>query len=307
MFRRMILHAARSPWFVAGVLAGLTAALLTNGLRPIAAQQPSAEGARENPEIKARLKCMRERAAATKPWLTAGGERKVMDGHPEPLFRLVDPTRNYPDGTLWAWPEKGRPAVLATLSLLANSEPPRWLYEFASLSDAPVGAAYGAGGNWSALRPGWEPKAFPMAPAPADSKPERLRQMRELARRFKAIELLPPPTEFELRLLPQPVLRYADEAAGQLDGAVFLLCHGTNPEIILTIEAKRETDKPAVWQYGFAPNSIAELRVTLDGAEVWTRPYVQFTAAYADGPYSIALQPADEKELREIEAAGQER
>lgn len=300
----------RSTWFTMSVLAGATAAVLTNAWRPIAAQQAPDEReqageAGEKPEIKARLKFMRERAAAVEPWVMAGDERKQLAGPAEPLFRLVDPTRDYPDGTLWAWPEKGRPALLVTLSLMANSQPPRWLYEFASLSDAPVGAAYGVGGNWSALRAGWEPKAFPSAPAPADSKPERLRQMRELARRFKAIELLPPPTRFELRLLPQPVLRYADAGAKQLDGAVFLLCHGTNPEIILSIEAKQESEKPAVWQYAFAPNTIAELHVTLDGAEVWTKPLIQFAAAYADGPYSVAVQPADEQELRAIEPAGE--
>jgi hypothetical protein len=197
--------------------------------------------------------------------------------------------------------------VLVTLSVLANSQTSSWLYEFASLSEHEVGAEFGPDfAKWSALRPGWEPQTFRDAPAPAESKSERLRQMRDLARRFKAVELLPPPTRFELRLLPQPVVRYADADAGQLDGAVFLLCHGTNPEIVLVIEAKQESDQPPVWQYGFARNTIAELHVTLDGAEVWTQPHVAFTAAYADGPFTIALQPVSASEQPDIEAEGEQ-
>jgi hypothetical protein len=293
------------PGFTLAVFIGFTAAFLMAGLRPIAAQQTvnaknkQADDADEKPEIKARLKRMRERATSIKMWVQTGDERKPLDAKHEPLFRLVDPTRDYPDGTLWAWPAKGRPAALVTLSVMSNAQPPRWLYEFASLSDNKVGADFGPDfARWSALVPGWEPQAFRDSPAPADSDSVRLRQMRDLARRFKAVEFLP--THIELRLLPQPVLRYADPRAGQLDGAVFLFCHGTNPEIILTIEAKQDADKAALWQYGFARNSIAGLRVTLDDTEVWTRPLTEFSAARANGPYTVAMQPANASELQDI-------
>jgi hypothetical protein len=305
MSRRMPPDAMRPLDSTIVVFAGFAAAFLMAGLRPIAAQPPAdaknarADDADEKPEIKARLKRMRERAAGIKLWRRAGDERKPLDAKQEPLFRLVDPTRDYPDGTLWAWPEKGRPAALVALSVMSSSQPPRWLYEFVSLSESEVGADFGPDfARWSALGPGWEPHAFRDAPAPADSDSGRLRQMRELARRFEAVEFLP--TRFELRLLPQPVLRYADPRAGQLDGAVFLFCHGTNPEIILTVEAQQEPDKPAVWQYAFARNSIAGLRVTLGGAEVWARPLVEFSAARANGPYSIATQAVSANELQDM-------
>lgn len=305
MHRRTPPGAMRPLDFSIVFFAGFMGALLMAGLRPIAAQQPAdaknaqADNADEKPEIKARLKRMRERAAGIKLWVQAGDERKRLDAKQEPLFRLVDHTRDYPDGTLWAWPEKGRPAALVTLSVMSSLQPPRWLYEFASLSESEVGADFGPDfAKWSALVPGWEPHAFRDAPAPGDSDAARLRQMRELARRFKAVEFLP--THSELRLLPQPVLRYADPGAGQLDGAVFLFCIGTNPEIVLTIEASQEADKPAVWQYAFARNSIAGMRVTLDGAEVWARPLVEFSAARANGPYTIATQPATPDELQDI-------
>lgn len=297
-------RAARAPSLAIVSVAGLAAAFLFAERRTLQAQKPAPDEnsesseADEKPKIKARLKCMRQRAGGIRPWVLTDGERVTLKGRKEPLFRLVDPTRNFPDGTLWAWPEKGRPATLVTLSLMASWEPPQWLYEFASLSDSPIGAEFGGAVDWSAQRPGWEPMTFNDAPAPADSESERLRQMRSLARRFNAVELLPPPMRFELRLLPQPVVRYADLEAGQLDGAVFLLCHGTNPEILLTIEARQDCAKTPVWQYGFARNSSAELQVKLDGADVWMQPHIAFAEAHSGSPYYIAVEPVRDDEMQ---------
>lgn len=184
--------------------------------------------AEEKPEAKKRLAMLMQRAADVHPWSRRDADKVSLEGHVEPLFRLVDPTRNYPDGAIWAWPTKGRPEVVLTLSIMGSRQPPRWLYEFASFSDHAVGTS-SPETRWSCMRPGWEPQTLTMAPAPASSDRERMRQMRELARRFSAVELLPPPMRFDLRLLPQPILRYADADASQLDGAIFAFCHGTNP------------------------------------------------------------------------------
>lgn len=252
----------------------------------------------ENPKHKLRLKVMSQRATETRPWLLKNGERITLAAHEEPLFRLVDPTRKYPDGTIWVWPRTGRPAAILTFSIMASSN--RWLYEFVSLSEQPVGAAAGPV-FWSCKQSGWNPLTLPDSPAPATEERERLRQMRMLARRFTAVELLPPPMRYELRLLPQPLLRYSDPDSMQLDGAIFMFCHGTNPEILLIIEAKQKADKTAQWQYGFAPNTIAELRVELDGKEVWNRPHISFADASSDEPYFIAVDSFKAHELEAVE------
>ena len=71
-------------------------------------------------------------------------------------------------------------------------------------------------------------------------------------RRFKAHEIYTPwrstvSVRHDLRLLPQPILRYKDPGAGILDGAIFLLAHEGNPEIIVVIEARREGSAEPVW------------------------------------------------------------
>ena len=263
--------------------------------KPADGQEAANVAADEKPETKRRLDAMAARAGSIRVWRGKDDQRQSLKNHPEPVFRLIDSTRGHPDGTLWAWPRQGRSAAMLTLSMSGDSQ--RWLFEFVSFAADPVGAKFSISGAWECRRPGWEPRSFTEAPPPGESPRERLRQMRALARRFRVVGSLPPETREELRLLPQPVLRYSDAEAGQLDGAVFLFCHGTNPETLLVIEAHQEGKKTAIWQYGLARNSIAELVVELDGKQVWTQPLIGFGDARPDSRYCIAVDSLNADEL----------
>jgi hypothetical protein len=210
----------------------------------------------------------------------------------EPIFRFDDPTRQYSDGTLWAFGRSGRPDALLCLSLEKNTRGEFWwLHELTSLSTGPVSArshhAYGAW-TWDTKEPGVKFQPVPKAAAPGDDEAGRLRQMKEIARRFKAFESLRPDRDdpsdrFELRLLTQPVHRYQDADKGLIDGAIFLITYGRNPEIALMIEAGREGKARPSWSYALAPIAASRLRVSLDDREVadipkpvdanWQKPY----------------------------------
>ena len=93
------------------------------------------------------------------------------------------------------------------------------------------------------------------------------------ARRFRAYEFFEPkpgdrPERYELRLLPQPVVRYEDPASGVIDGGLFFLVYGQNPEIALMIEAGREKEAKPSWSFALAPIAASRLRVSLDDREV---------------------------------------
>ena len=212
--------------------------------------------------------------------MPAASEKKA-ELIPDPIYRYDDPARSFSDGTIWAFGTAGRPAALLCLTLHKDSQGrPIWLHELTSLTDGPVAASSRhASGPWM-----WNPKErglefqdVPKAPAPADDEAKRLRQMKEIARRFKASESLDPdrndPSDrFELRLMPQPVHRYSDPASGLVDGAIFLLSYGRNPEIALLIEARSEGKTNPLWSYGLARISAARLRVSLDDQEVADLP-----------------------------------
>jgi hypothetical protein len=124
----------------------------------------------------------------------------------------------------------------------------------------------------------------PGAPKPAPNEPGRLRQAREIAARFTAEEVNRRNGErrYVLRLLPRPIYRYADPAASLLDGAIFVFANGTNPEVLLLIEARGEAPL-AAWSYGAARVSRAAPELFLDGRLVWSQPYV--AAAGSGDPY----------------------
>jgi hypothetical protein len=74
---------------------------------------------------------------------------------------------------------------------------------------------------------------------------------------------------FHLRQLASPLHRYADESAGIVDGAIFAFANGTNPEVLLVLEAQAAKDSTLHWQYSLAQMTGGAVTVELDGKEVW--------------------------------------
>ncbi|HJT31208.1 MAG TPA: hypothetical protein VJ783_04100 [Pirellulales bacterium] len=238
-----------------------------------ASEQDAADQRDEEERLKrsARLDDMRRRAEAIEVSRQHSGQRisaKLLDN---PLLRFNDTARLDLDGTVWAWGE-GRPAAI--MELYPKADPPdRWVYVFTSTSPEPLDANIVAGAqrwNWSPGSPGFHAQPFPDAPPPADRPALRLRQMKELARRLTAHEFWDPDnSRFELRLLAQPVHRYQDPEAGITDAAIFLLAHGTNPEVVAIIEAAPDKNSSPRWQCAFMRLGHAEMHVEIDGRELW--------------------------------------
>jgi hypothetical protein len=245
----------------------------------------------------ARLRAMRAIADEVTVESLAPEARRKEERMPDPVYRFNDPARLFSDGTVWAWGRSGRPVALLTLAPQRTPDGAhRWLGELTSLAPVPLASAVPGSGFWAPSGPGVEPVKFPRAPAPADTEAKRLRQLRELARRFKAFEWLSSspnaaPERYELRLLPQPIHRYADPKSGLIDGAMFFFTYGTNPEIALLIEARREGDGGPSWSYGLARIAGAELHAELDDKEIWTRSK-EFGPGARD-PYWVFVRPLE--------------
>jgi hypothetical protein len=91
--------------------------------------------------------------------------------------------------------------------------------------------------------------------------------MRALAASFSAQRIDPDGTRWDLRLLRQPLYRYNDDRGDLVDGAVFCFAQGTNPDVIVVLEARRE-DNDLVWQYGLARMHQRRLDVQRNGTAV---------------------------------------
>ena len=116
--------------------------------------------------------------------------------------------------------------------------------------------------------------------------------MRTLADRFTANDEFEGKSRWELRLLSKPLLRYADEKANLLDGAMFAWAHGTDPEVFLLLEARKVKDE-YIWHYALAPMTGYALKVQLDGKEVWEVAWRKGPFKQSD-PFYITIYQAAE-------------
>jgi hypothetical protein len=135
--------------------------------------------------------------------------------------------------------------------------------------------------------PGVKFRSFTNSPEVATTERARLLQMRSLARRFTAHQFWDPNNQrFELRLLARPVHQYRDPESGLLDGAIFIFTHGTNPELLLLIEALQSRSS-ASWQYALVRIGSAEFHAELDGQEVWQEPRAPGVIGRPTDPYCM--------------------
>ena len=142
----------------------------------------------------------------------------------------------------------------------------------ASLSGDLIHAEWPDGHEWKARQPGVAFQNIPDATAPGETPAARLRQMKEFARQFSASFDFNQQNKQELRLLAQPLYRYADPEAAVLDGAVFTAAiNGTNPTAMFLIELQEERERK-VWRFGIAAMTDGAVIVNFDAHEVWSKP-----------------------------------
>jgi hypothetical protein len=184
----------------------------------------------------------------------------------EPVLHWTNPVRETDDGLVMLWLSGGRPEAVACFYRVRFEGRPTETHEFHSLARVPLTASRGGRTVWEPRGPGVDPRPIPGAAPPASTPSERLRQMRALAREFKAsVDLEKSATE--LRLLSQPVFRYESQS----DGALFAFVLTTDPEVLLMIDDRPAEGGPA-WHYAFARMSNRSLVAKHRDRIVWEAP-----------------------------------
>ncbi len=210
----------------------------------------------------------------------------------KPLLYHGDPTRANDRGSVWAWGEKGRPVALIELYQNVTNRTV-WVYAICNTSGGKVRAKREGEAWWKENHSASELKDVPGAPAPAADAPQRQRQLKQLAGKFTGHEFWDPNnSRFELRRLDRPLHTYRDEAAGILDGALYTLANGTNPEIMLFVEARANPNDGAkpVWQFTVGRLAHAELHLLYDEKEVFEAPRADRARLSAvDKPYWLGF------------------
>jgi hypothetical protein len=245
----------------------LLLATLPVGAVPSRAQKPADPAAdKENIEAALRLTL----AAAAEYEFRAGADEKPLELLREPVLKWSNPTQGDVRGNVFVWTREGRPLVVGSLFKWFTPHT-HMAHEFHSLAEGPLSAKFHGEAVWATKEAGLAFANVPGAPAPAATEAQRLLQMKQLAKEFSGFKMTPPAgTEVEVRLLPQPVYRYAAPKQGVVQGGLFAFVQGTDPEILLLVEARGKDVASATWQYAAARMVSTEaLRLRHKDKPVW--------------------------------------
>jgi hypothetical protein len=226
-----------------------------------------------------------------KMWLGLNRERELKL-ESKSVLRWTNPGTHRVYGDVFVWTLNGRPEVV--MSLFKVWEPPRGMHsEMHSLSPTEVTAERDGSVIWHPAKSGISYQDLPEAPPPADVAVRRLQQMRSLAKGFSA-ELVDRRVNDQgerqvLRLLPAPIFRYQSTDPDVIDGAMFAIVLGTDPEVFLLLEAQR-TEKSAIWRYALARMNDENMIVRYQDNEVWRVERAKSRQSLPD-PYFLSGLP----------------
>jgi hypothetical protein len=240
------------------------------------AQAPAdAPANREN--IEAALKLTQ--LAAAEYEIRVGGDDKPLELQREPVLKWSNPDRGEVHGNVFLWTRDGRPLVVG--SLFKWFTPFKHMsHEFQSLAEEPLSAKFHGKPVWKTSESALHFVDVPGSAAPAANEAQRLLQVKQLAKDFSGWKKERDGLETELRLLPQPIHRYAAPKQGILNGALFTLVHGTDPEIFLLIEARGEDAASARWQYAATRMTSVEVRLRHKDKQVWAEDTLPWKEVY---------------------------
>jgi hypothetical protein len=237
------------------------------------------------------LEAMSTRAATLKMQFVEDPARIAPELLKSPVLRCNDPTRDEMDGAVWLWLDGKRPVAALCLLLYANG---KWNYEHIALTDEALTVT--GRPTWTWQSPASARTWTKLADGVPDSQRGRQSAMRAIARRLEASESRRGET-FALRLLERPLYTYADAERGIVVGGLFAMSYGTNPELLVQIEARKAGDKTE-WHVACARMSAAEIVVRTDDVvrttekELW-----RAEAMKADNPratyYGVNELPSD--------------
>ena len=278
------------PWFSCVVLHAVGASLIVGGWtlepRGRVARADEPEDDAEKQEAQSRKErytnWMRTYAEGTKIILPGIDEddEQLAEMVPHPVFRYSDEQQAIPDATLWVWTRDARPVAFQKVE--GNDQgSAKWTICFASLSEGLIKVHWPGGREYAARKPGVSFKPLPRAEAPLATARARTAQLKALKERFSGrLSVNGDGTGgAETRTIAKPLYEYLDPESKLPVGAIFgMTSTGTNPDMLILIETRRDGDGKLRWEYALARMTANSVRVRLDNEEILAEDYVATNA-----------------------------
>ena len=229
----------------------------------------------EEPNVGALAELHTKEAAAYAVFLDEG-QQQPLELQKDPVFKWQNLLHDKGQlGAVYVWTREGRPELLGTIFSQHDQQRRVVVHEFHTLSDRVLSVRAPKDVNRA-----WKPKGVlpikPLTDAPAvgESAPQRLLQLRNLAREFSAATHSEG-ERTEMRLAPRPLIRYQPTRSDVLDGALFAFLSsaaGTDPEVVVMIEARRADSnaKGWTWHAGIVRFTDRDLVVTRNNVELFS-------------------------------------
>jgi len=186
----------------------------------------------------------------------------------EPVLRWSNPAVGEIHGNVFLWTIDKRPAAIGSLFKWFTPHT-HMSHEFHSLAEQPLVGRYDGRDVWTTSARGLAFSLLPSAPQPAASAAQRLLAMKRLAKDFSATKHQRDGEKQELRLLTQPIHRYAAPEHKVLDGALFVFVQGTDPEVFLLLEARGDQGK-AAWHFAATRMNSVGFVLRYQDKEIWS-------------------------------------
>src|SRR5579872_5938084 len=284
-------RAGRIALFSAAVICFSLVQAATADPKEAPSKESDSQKSRDNEESEETLRLIEAELPNWKLW-KGRGHASELQLEPKPVLRWTNPGTGRLYGDVFVWTQNGRPEVVMSLY---KAFKPAWGFtaEMHSLSLAGVEAQRDGAVVWQPPKAGVAFRDVPDSPKPAETTVRRLQQMRTLAGGFSAAM-----TDYRrnetgerqsLRLLPQPIYRYKSNNPELLDGAMFAIVLGTDPEVFLLLEARGSTDEWR-WQYALARMNNDAVAVLHKDVEVWRVDRAKFEDRFHE-PYILIGLP----------------
>jgi hypothetical protein len=240
-------------------------AVLLPMLAPVLAyDEPPAEDAKQKTDP---LRTYYGKASALFEFFRDAEKKQPLKLAEKPVMKWANDDDWSGDVCVWTWNDQ--PEVIGcVLSGPAGTNQRIVFQEFHLLATEPIAPADMQGHSRWSPKEGLKRISLDGGPEPAESPVARLSQMRQILRDFSAH--MTAEGEWELRLLPQPLLRYQPKEGPVVDGALFtwVWTKGTDPELVLLVEC-RKTKSGTAWFYAPVRFSNRELWLKHRDMEVW--------------------------------------
>ena len=230
----------------------------------VADEAPKAPEKEESPAQSAIRELAKE--CVFRPAAEAGGSLDPFVLGPEPLLKYGDPTRDIGSSALWVWMDGEVPAIFQKIEVnVHQGSNNKWTWCFANAGSRKLECA------WPKARPGLVTvdevmtSEIPKSPLVKESAPTSALAFtaRQLSRKFTARD-----GDDELRLLPRPLMQFQSDGQGIPYGAVFGFATGTNPSVLLIVQAEKK-GQDVKWTYRPLHMTALTVELEYDGEKLW--------------------------------------